>query len=278
MAKKIYAGVEGNARKVKKIYLGVGNTARKVKKIYIGVNGTARQCWASAFDFTYTGNYKFSGNPDGDWAISFLSTGTLTVHSAPTPVDIFCCGGGENGGNGSDWNGYGGTHYDGGSGGRGGKCNMAKGLKIAEGGNYYIGVGGEGENSVAFDVSAEQGSYGGAAGGTHGEFNGTSGQSGEYAFGEADFAVPYFGSGFRFGAGGGGGASGIRWDDGREPAGSAGSGGASGGGRGADYYSGGSYAQSGRENSGGGGGGGCGPYHTSGASGGSGVVIIRNAR
>lgn len=37
MAKKLYIGVNGIARKVKKMYVGVGNVARKVKKGYIGV-------------------------------------------------------------------------------------------------------------------------------------------------------------------------------------------------------------------------------------------------
>ena len=276
MGKNIYTGVGGTARKVKKIYLGVGDKARKVKKIYIGVEGAARQCWASAFDFSYTGNYKFSGNPDGDWAISFLSSGTLTVRSAPTPIDVFCCGGGHNGGSGTQWN-WGGTRYDGGDGGRGGKCNAVTGVKIAEA-SYSIIIGGAGEDSAAFGVSANAGSHGGAAGGTHGEFNGTSGGAGDYAFYESTFDAPSFGAGYRFGAGGGGGDSGWAKDSGEFPTGEPGAGGASGGGRGADTNWDGTYARAGAANSGGGGGGGCGPYHPNGAGGGSGVVIIRNAR
>lgn len=278
MGKSMYVGVGGKAQKVKKIYIGADNKGRKVKKIYIGVQGVAHQCWSSAFEFSYTGSCKFSGSPEGDWALSLLSSGTLTVVSAPTPIDVFCCGGGANGGSGTDWNGYGGTHYDGGSGGTGGKCSSRKGLKIADGGQYYISVGGPNENSAAFEISTQQGSGGGGSGGSHGEFDGRAGGSGTFAFDDANFAAPGFGAGYRFGAGGGGGASGVRWDDGREPAGSRGSGGSSGGGHGADYYSGGSYAENGRPNSGGGGGGGCGPYHTGGGYGGSGVVIIRNAR
>ena len=42
MAKNLYIGVEGKARKAKKIYVGIGGTAREVKKAYIGVNGVAR--------------------------------------------------------------------------------------------------------------------------------------------------------------------------------------------------------------------------------------------
>lgn len=43
MAKGIYVGVDGKARKVKKAYVGVDSKARKIKKGYIGVGGIARQ-------------------------------------------------------------------------------------------------------------------------------------------------------------------------------------------------------------------------------------------
>lgn len=42
MAKAVYCGVGGVARKVKKIYVGVDDIARKVKKGYCGVGGVAR--------------------------------------------------------------------------------------------------------------------------------------------------------------------------------------------------------------------------------------------
>ncbi|WFR55344.1 hypothetical protein QA584_17235 [Anaerocolumna sp. AGMB13025] len=48
MAKGIYFGVGGAARKVSKLYYGVGGVARKVKKGYIGVNGVARLFFNSA--------------------------------------------------------------------------------------------------------------------------------------------------------------------------------------------------------------------------------------
>lgn len=48
MAKRIYTGVGGTARKVKRIYTGVNGTARKVKRVYVGdSNGIARLCWSS---------------------------------------------------------------------------------------------------------------------------------------------------------------------------------------------------------------------------------------
>lgn len=43
MAKNVYEGVSGVARKVKKIYEGVSNVAREMKNGYIGVGSVARQ-------------------------------------------------------------------------------------------------------------------------------------------------------------------------------------------------------------------------------------------
>lgn len=45
MAKKVYIGVDGVAKKVKKIYCGVDGIAKKVKKGYIGIGGIARPFW-----------------------------------------------------------------------------------------------------------------------------------------------------------------------------------------------------------------------------------------
>ena len=47
MAKALYDGVSGVARKVKKKYDGVSGVARKVKKAYDGVSGVARQYWST---------------------------------------------------------------------------------------------------------------------------------------------------------------------------------------------------------------------------------------
>lgn len=54
MAKSIYIGVDGKARKAKNIYIGVDGKARKVKKMYIGVNGVARLCYTSEVTVTVT--------------------------------------------------------------------------------------------------------------------------------------------------------------------------------------------------------------------------------
>ncbi len=47
MAKGIYIGVNGVARKARKIYIGVNGVARKIKKIYVGVNGIARLAYGA---------------------------------------------------------------------------------------------------------------------------------------------------------------------------------------------------------------------------------------
>lgn len=46
MAKTMYVGINGVARKVKAIYVGVDGVARKVKSGYVGVGGVAKQFWA----------------------------------------------------------------------------------------------------------------------------------------------------------------------------------------------------------------------------------------
>lgn len=55
MAKKVYYGVGGIARKVKKIYYGAGGIARKVRRGYIGVGGIARPFWTGG-ELAYYGN------------------------------------------------------------------------------------------------------------------------------------------------------------------------------------------------------------------------------
>ena len=45
MAKNIFVGVNGVARKPKAIYVGVNGVARRVKSVYVGVNGVARKVY-----------------------------------------------------------------------------------------------------------------------------------------------------------------------------------------------------------------------------------------
>jgi hypothetical protein len=54
MAKGMYIGVGGVARKGKKAYVGVANVARKVKKMYVGIGGVARLCYSAGLSYTAT--------------------------------------------------------------------------------------------------------------------------------------------------------------------------------------------------------------------------------
>ena len=47
MAKNLYMGVGGKARKRKAAYIGISGKARKIKKIYVGVGGKARLVYQS---------------------------------------------------------------------------------------------------------------------------------------------------------------------------------------------------------------------------------------
>lgn len=88
MAKSIYVGVDGKARKAKKAYVGVDNKARKVKKGYIGVNGVARLFYSAETLVPFTSNpapttwtdssdYKSATatNDYGEWNVT---AGTVT--------------------------------------------------------------------------------------------------------------------------------------------------------------------------------------------------------
>lgn len=55
MAKGMYLGVGGVARKVKKTYIGINGVARKIKKIYIGVGNVARLSWSSSPVYLFCG-------------------------------------------------------------------------------------------------------------------------------------------------------------------------------------------------------------------------------
>lgn len=116
MAKSVYIGVGGKARKVKNLYIGVGGKARKVKKAYIGVGGKAQLCYTSALppatmslwsgesninisDVTYANGYyvacgsyydgtkyyariAYTTSLDGSWTIKNIWEGTTSQEGA----------------------------------------------------------------------------------------------------------------------------------------------------------------------------------------------------
>lgn len=106
MAKQIYVGAGGLARKGKKAYLGIDGVARKVNRMYIGdASGLARLCFSGGVDvaalgITYTGNMTDAGVvtlSDGEYRLLTLtSSGTLTVDEEVN-AEVWMCGGGTSG-------------------------------------------------------------------------------------------------------------------------------------------------------------------------------------
>lgn len=258
-------------------------TVRTNKKIY---------CHLYFFDlipdFTYSGTYEIVDDNDNaittstfgdDWKIRFLTSGTLTftnLADAQDGIDVFLVGGGGRGGNGSSASG---------GGGGGGYTTTEKNIEVTTDANgYYIKIGGSQASTTGFGFTANPGgnggnaqnqnawnANGGAGSGSGGQGagwdgsyyeNGRNGGDGAYEFGEVTSKKRY---------GGGGGSGGASTSYGY---GYGGSGGAGGGGHGQGSNR--NSATSGSTNTGGGGGGG--GNYGSGAAGGSGIVIIRNAR
>ena len=251
--------------------------------------------------FTYTGSYEIVDDNDNvindpttwteNWKIRFLTSGTLTfttLNGASNGIDAFLVGAGGGGGYGA----YGGS---GSGGGGGGYVKTIKNVVIKNNETYSIVIGtggtGNGEPSSAFGVEALggnagaqfTGASGGSGGGTgchgnsrakagEGGSDGNNGGSGGYNGGTkggdgSGITTREFGeiTGKLYAGGGGGGGNGS---GGLASAGGDGGGGnGSGKGKGSD----------GLANTGGGGGGGSTDNKLP-SSGGSGIVIIRNAR
>lgn len=265
-----------------------------VKKVVI--NFTYKK-GAPAFTFinSETGaNAKFRiENADtADWKIYLLESGTLTFTDEKMPsIDVFLVGGGGGGGKGYDW--YAedsrlGTkhHARGGGGGAGGYTLTLTNPSINTGTEYSIvvGTGGAGGtaggSTSAFSQTAAGGGAGGAASngspgtgaaGTGGSNGGNGGSLGVASTipagsdgtpGQGTTTREFGESTGKLYAGGGGGGTGYNGYGGTSVINSGGAGG------------GGSSSTNGEENTGGGGGGGV-DGNAAGASGGSGIVVIR---
>ncbi len=61
MAKGIYVGVGGVAKKVKKVFVGIGGAVKKVKKVFVGVGGVPKLAYSSA-EFTRFGTASLAQN------------------------------------------------------------------------------------------------------------------------------------------------------------------------------------------------------------------------
>lgn len=265
--------------------------------------------------FTYTGSYKIVDDNDseildfanwtGNWKVRFLTSGTLKftrLNDWDGSIDLFLVGGGGGGGksDGNTGSATDGSYYDlctGGGGGGGGYTATHKSLTVETGVSYSISIGSggsassKGGTSSAFGRSASGGNAGsdgangsgatGGAGGNAGGLGAYGAGGGGTGSGGATATCEFGVSGATPYAGGGGGGGGT--NNYNSYAGTGGAGGTGGGGKGGPGGRTTGAASAGETNTGGGGGGaggsslldyGKGP----GASGGSGIIIIRNAR
>lgn len=239
-------------------------------------------------EFSYTGSYQIvddNGNPINsavkNWKIRFLTNGTLTfIKNAVDVIDVFCVGGGGGGQCGRWLNNN--EHRISGGGGAGGYTATARGVSVSEdveynitigaggyGGYDYYNNGGQGGITSAFGVNAaggdcghQEGSNGGSGGARCSGLNSDAKRSGATDGNNIDF--PSYGRGY---------GQGFTTREFGEPTGKL-------------YSSGGhGYGSAiGGNNTGDGGGGGTAPGNPYGSanfpggSGGSGIVVIRNAR
>lgn len=257
---------------------------------------------ASGFEFSYTGQYAFDGDPEGDWELQLLTSGELTVDSIAGPVDVFLVGGGGGGGGAYD-NGNSAYIYCGGGGG-GGYTKTVSAMELTTD-TYTATVGAGGTGGVRYSTGYETSNTSATSGGTS-SFNGSSITGGSKG-GNGKTSTTR-GSGGTGGSGGGGGNKTSAGGAGGTDGGNGGRGSSTSitGGKGQGtttrefgntsgtlYSSGGDGGGSnvtiaGSANTGNGGGGGycknptnAGSYKddvTNGFNGGSGIIIIRNAR
>lgn len=199
---------------------------------------------ARAFEYAYTGQSYFDGDPKGNWVLYLLTSGYLTITSISGLIDIFVLGGGggamSHGGGGGHTRTFKGIDYPagtypveigaggaagiGGAGGVGGASGF-NGLN-ATGGNAD-GSGGSGGGSVSFwgQVAESTPGSNGANGGGGIAGQGTS----TTAFGDVGWAL-YAGGGAAYcasndssrfypiaGGAGGGGDNGLDWNKSGSP-------------------------------------------------------------
>ena len=222
----------------------------------------------SSYVFTYTGDCTMIDDGDGNWRVKFLTNGDF-ISNSDFIIDVFAVGGGGNGAEG---------------GGGGGYTKTGTAQTITAKTKYSITIGGATQASSGFNVVANgggsgSGSNGGSGGSGGGVSDGTNGGGkggsdgsnggGGNAWSSAGTGqgttTREFGeeTGDLYAGGGGGSGAGV----------SSGAGGAGGGGNGAGNSA---TGGNGAANTGGGGGG-AGAWGTPG-TGGTGIVVIRNAR
>lgn len=135
-------------------------------------------------EFTYTGDYEIVNDSDepitvseGNWKIRFLTSGTLTftnLNGAENGIDVFLVGGGGGGSN----------DVDGSGGGGGGYTKTVKSVSVSVGTTYEIVVGAGGE--VLATGGASSAFTETAAGGKPASADGGGGDGGSGGGGRAD--------------------------------------------------------------------------------------------
>ena len=222
---------------------------------YSCANGSAG---SEPYFLTYSGNCTVIDDGDGNWRVKFLSAGTNTLtFTANMQIDAFLVGGG----------------------GGGGYTTTEKNISIQSDENYVItigsgggGGGGTGGTTSAFDFSARGGGGNNKGSGGSGGSNGGQGGGTTCEFGEGTASGCTKGTSYAYAGGGGGGGGG-------QAGGAGGVRGGGSGGRGYKDYSHPGNGGTGAANTGGGGGGGGQLILEDEPSyGGSGIVVIRNAR
>ena len=132
-------------------------------------------------EFTYTGDYEIVDDSDepitvsqDNWKIRFLTSGTLTftnLNGAEGGIDVFLVGGGSKGLNGTAPSA---EYY--GSGGGGGYTSTKRGISVQANIPYTITVGAASGNTSAFNTTAKGASgINGGSGGAGGFWNGQGG-------------------------------------------------------------------------------------------------------
>lgn len=225
-------------------------------------------------------------NNDSYWELVFLGNCEITFSRLLTNVDVFVCAGGMPGGSGTGyWGNYNDCEAKGGKGGNGGGTVTTTAITLQEGIRYAVRVGGSGQPSSAFGATAETGTGANGGSGAYSawkgsivrNYDGDAGGDGTVAFGSGE---TLYQNGRKYGPAGGGGSARSSLNDNQQ---AKGAGGETGGGDGGDD----SNGLPGTANTGAGGGGGSscqrlnkteGAYNKLGGDGGSGIVIIRNAR
>lgn len=150
------------------IYKGAGNntTSEGQSQAYIDLPALNTKYYLCIYPYVTCNFGEMTGNvlnaevtTSGQLNITFKGSQTYTIPDGYTKADVFCVGGGGNGGN-VQYNGPHGQPYDAGAGGGGGYTSTKKGISIVPGEVVAVSVGNTGSTSSF-------GNYCSAAGGSH---------------------------------------------------------------------------------------------------------------